>query len=289
MSTRVNALVLTALFAAALCSLPCVRTASADEGPWYILEGHLKHCEGFNCYSFEPIRPLEMDVLLDLWRPGLAVHDPAKGKCPIGSTWSYLPLPDELGQLLAVRLTPTAYPMKVYSVHYPLIQGTAVQMVGSTIMAFSCNANLPHRVEVYVGTSKEPSNSPSQSTPQSNPHLVASIQVPQPAPLSLTDRNVKVVLPDPVELHDGEYLFVAVEMAAQGSGENLETMCIPACVSNTGSSVQKTTTPQTNFWSLATHEPYNWKDLDQYYASANAPDAIILAEGEIPAFFASSP
>src|SRR6266487_1845628 len=100
--------------------------------------------------------------------------------------------------LAAARLTPQAYPFQVTGVEYVLA-------MGDPTMNDPCDATLPHRVEVYVDTNVQPSNTPT---------IAAQLDMPgMPNVAPGTAVVVNAPLPTPISLSAGDNVFVAVELA----------------------------------------------------------------------------
>jgi hypothetical protein len=146
-----------------------------------------------------------------------------------------VPSPGNEGHLTAARLTPPSYPFTVTEVVYELSNGA--------VRNGNCDAALAHRVEVYVDTAVQPSNTPT---------LVAQLDMMATAPTMEPSRLVVAPLPMPLVLTAGQHLFVAVEMA--GTAEN--HICVWMC--------EGTGADDRNYWSNATMAPYDWVTLASY-------------------------
>ena len=148
--------------------------------------------------------------------------------------------PGQEGWLFAGRLTPPSYPFQVTDIAYELYGG---DLNGG----LTCDSNLAHRVEVFVGA---------DPTPVSSPTLAATIAVPAGAGPVLSMRIVKAKLDTPVVLKKGESLFVAVEYVG-----DKPRMCMPLC--------KGTGDDDRNWVSGATAAPYTWATSGSFGQTEN--------------------
>lgn len=142
------------------------------------------------------------------------------------------PLPEEVGQLAAGRLSPTSYPFTVTEIGYELVGNLA-----------TCNNTLPHRTDVYVL-----SDETLPATPSTAAVSVLSFDV-DPGPSDESVRTVTLPLDQPIELTEGQHLVIAVEMVGDGS----TTACLNFCMD--------VAPVERSFWSNAVLEPYDWADM----------------------------
>lgn len=142
------------------------------------------------------------------------------------------PIPEEIGQLAAGRLTPESYPFTVTEIAYELVGNLA-----------TCNNTLPHRTDVYVL-----SDATLPASPSTQAVSVVSFDV-DPGPSDDTVRTINLTLDQPIELTEGQHLVIAVEMV----GDDSTTACLNFCMD-----VAPT---ERSFWSNAVDEPYDWADM----------------------------
>lgn len=161
---------------------------------------------------------------------------PSLADCAGTDQFSIAPvIPQETGHLAAGRLAPPSYPFEVESIGYDLAApgGSA-----------DCDLSLPHRVDVYVASGVAPSNTPS---------VVQSFDVPAG---SAANHSVDLELASPITLTSGQSLFVAVEMAGNGtSTTSTKAVCIAACRLAAGA------LSDVDYWSNAAATPYAWADM----------------------------
>lgn len=175
--------------------------------------------------------------------------------CPLESqAGTYPVLPGEAGHYAATRLRPPSYPFVIRSVAYDLVAPAGVAQ---------CNAGIAHEVQLYVGGAM-PSASPS-----SDGSLAETIAVP--AGMTGPHTN-ELELETPVTLEEGEYLYVAIQLA--GAGEPPTTsLCLGACGEGTAIS-------DVDYWSNATAEPFSWNDMVDDFAFTN--NFMVRAYGSAP-------
>lgn len=148
----------------------------------------------------------------------------------------------EGSHLGAARLTPPAYPFTVSRIKYGLSPSDDI-----------CNAGLEHRVDVFVG---------SAAVPPETPDVLVSATTP--ATDTPPDR-IELDVSPPVTLEQGEHLFVAIEMVADGA----ERLCVVTCSGPAAAEDR-------NYWSNATAPPYPWATLASFDLDFNYD---ITAEG----------
>lgn len=148
---------------------------------------------------------------------------------------------NEVGHLIAAKLTPPHTPFTVTTVRY--------QVEASD----TCNNTMAHRVEVTHGPQAAPENTPAE---------VQTIDVP--AVVSAPEkRMIDLALPQPITLAGGEHLFVAVQMPMDHAGKLL---CLTICMFHG--------LEDRNFWSNATGAPYDWTALN-----GTSMNVVIMALG----------
>lgn len=162
------------------------------------------------------------------------------------------PAPGEYGHYAAVRFTPPHYPFMLQYVTYELGDESAVK----------CNASLAHEVLIWVGNDQ---------FPDAEPELLEVLNVPAKSRPKEQLSTITVPLPDYLRVEQGEHLFVAVRMAGTTSG----SLCLLQCSS-------MAITPEANFWSNATAEPFSWQDLEDF--GPGFADVRIKAHGKLPMF-----
>jgi hypothetical protein len=165
------------------------------------------------------------------------------------STNTVYPLSGEEGHLAAGRLTPPAWPFIVESVRYNLSTRTS---------SVSCDAGLEHRVDLFVEAG---------TTPSASPTVAASYTVPA-SETEDGSHELELVLDTPIELAEGEHLYVGIEM----TGEYPDgVLCLDTCTDDT--------TSEANWWSNAAETPYDWAELSSWGISG---DYRIVAAGLVP-------
>jgi len=142
------------------------------------------------------------------------------------------PAEGEFGHWAAARLTPPSYPFTVTAISYLAITGEGSE----------CRTGLGHQVALYVGAQDKPTASPEG--------VILSV------PAAAHARHFRQVILDldtPVQLSEGQHLFVAVEMA--GGPEAM--LCLNMGCTGEG-------TPDRNYWSNAAAPPFDWATLDSF-------------------------
>jgi hypothetical protein len=146
-------------------------------------------------------------------------------------------LPDEANVLAVTKLTPPAWPFFVTELSY---------YVGSLSYA-PCNGALAHEVLVMVHDGDLPPSSPS-----TDGTLIERIPVSdegvQNGP---AQRLTSIPFVTPIELTDGESLFVGITIATNDDVD--QSICVYTCT--------ESATPGVNFWSEQATEPYSFLDV----------------------------
>ncbi|MBK7863704.1 MAG: hypothetical protein IPJ65_34885 [Archangiaceae bacterium] len=158
--------------------------------------------------------------------------------------------PDEVGHWTATRLTPATYPFTVSKVAYSLVG----------IQAGACDAELAHKVQVFV--SRDGGLDPSPADAGALTLTVANSN--GQADFAKVDGGVRGrifthTLASPVTLTSGQSLFVAVQMAGRAGGPDDAgiTTCLATCRPAGDAGVKS----NIDFWSNSATEPYPWADL----------------------------
>jgi len=153
----------------------------------------------------------------------------------------------DVGYRAAVKLVPEGWPFRVKKIRYLLEGGTSGDI--------QCRPDLAHRVDLYVATS---------SSPPADGEVVHQFEIPD-ASGDLSDRTIYEHVYPEIELDNGQYLFVSVEMV----GEYPDVLCLSLCydppVESSGS-----------WWSHAAEPPYSWATLESDGVEA---DIFIEADG----------
>jgi hypothetical protein len=160
--------------------------------------------------------------------------------CDNTSSFIFPVLPDEAGHFAASRFESTA-DVELCSIRYQL-SGPA------TNAPVECESYLEHEVWVFKSDSGEP---------DAEPELIETFTVAGGEQLDERSRIVSLDIPNglPItRLQPGEYLFIAVQMAASGTTASL---CISACGSPTPD-------PNVSWWSNAAEPPFNWARLSDF-------------------------
>lgn len=151
------------------------------------------------------------------------------------------PSPGEEGHHAAARLTPPSWPFTVEAVGYHLgSQG-------------ACANGLAHSVGIFVGS----------DTPAAAPQLAETFMVSAAPPVGGWKLR-RLVLPEPIELAEGEHLYVSIEMAGDAQGH----LCVGMC--NLGD------TAGAAWWSNAVDEPFSWAELSDFGIDG---DLMVMAFG----------
>jgi hypothetical protein len=153
-------------------------------------------------------------------------------------------LPEEASHVAATRLTPSAAPFVVERVSYTL--------AGQTEFS-ACDGGLAHRVDVWV-ESWDP-NDPYPVEAPSMQAVHASFDVPADPAAHEPGRTVELALDPPMNLEEGDVIFVGVEMASNRG--DTASLCIQGCSDTNG-------IDGLDFWSNDASEPYDmpgWSDM----------------------------
>lgn len=160
--------------------------------------------------------------------------------CDNTSVFVFPVLPDEAGHFAASRFESTA-DVELCSIRY--------QLSGpQTDAPIECESYLEHEVWVFKSDSGEP---------EADPELIEIFTVAGGAQLDERSRIVSLDIPNglPItRLQPGEYLFIAVQMAA---ATNTASLCIAAC----GSPIPEA---DVSWWSNAAEPPFNWARLSDF-------------------------
>ncbi len=151
--------------------------------------------------------------------------------------------PGEDGHLAAARFTPPEYPFLVDSLVYYLDHADYDDI--------NCNSGLAHSVELYVGT---------DLAPAAEPVVVESFDIEENNDVELIDgeyREIDLTLETPLELAEGEHIFVAVKMSLSDP----DGLCLYMCTA--------ATLPDRDYWSNAAEAPYDWTTLDSMEIPGN--------------------
>ena len=151
-----------------------------------------------------------------------------------------MPLSGEEGQLAAARLTPPHWPFDVDKVVYQLLHGDQEGV--------HCNAEYPHRVELFTAEGPAPAVTPGD----------VLVVVTGEDEVQGTERIVVVDLDPPITIEQDEDLFVAVEL----TGNYPDVGCLSMCTDGA-------THDDRNWWSNATEAPYSWAELSSYGVMGN--------------------
>lgn len=176
---------------------------------------------------------------------------PIDGACQNENSLSPV-YPDEVGHWTASRLTPPSYPFTVSKVGYSL----AGEQTGG-----ACDAELPHKVQVFVGAADGGALPASPSTAGAVQTITVANSSGQ-ADLAKLDGGVRGrifthTLSAPITLTTGQALVVSVQMAGRpGNNDAGVTTCLATCKPSTGTAKAKF-----DYWSNAVNEPYQWADL----------------------------
>jgi hypothetical protein len=158
-----------------------------------------------------------------------------------------MPLSGEEGQLAASRLTPPHWPFSVDKVVYQLLHGDQDGV--------QCNAEYPHRVELFTAEGPAPAAVPAD----------VLVVVTEEDEVQGTERIVVVDLDPPITLEQDEDLFVAVEL----TGNYPDVGCLSMCTDGV-------THDDRNYWSNANEAPYSWAELSGYGVMGNL---VVVAYG----------
>ena len=115
-----------------------------------------------------------------------------------------------------------------------------------------CDAGLAHRVELWVGEDGEPAASP-----------IGVVGQDVPAAAGEEPRVVRVDLDLPLEVTDGEFVVLAVQMTGDEDGALRLRWCADAMH------------PDRNWWSYAEEPPYAWG----FFPSEGDIEATLYVEG----------
>jgi hypothetical protein len=138
----------------------------------------------------------------------------------------------EFGQLAGVRLVPPDAPFRVETIDYVLATAEADE---------ACEDSLAHRIEVW---------SQPDGLPDASPTLHETLDVPASVAFGAgASREFSQTLATPLDLAEGQVLFVGLELPGGPSGAG----CVMTCAS--------TTAEGSNFWSNAVVAPYDWVEL----------------------------
>ncbi len=165
-----------------------------------------------------------------------------------------IPAPGEYGHWSSVRLTPERYPFILQTIAYDII----------TDYDMDCDANTPHEVAVFIGNSM---------IPDAVPEFLGFFDGPSDHPATEGPHRAIIRLDDSIELLQGEYLFISIEMAR----EDNNMVCLTFCGS-------LDVTPGANYWSNSTDTPYDWQALEEFFGS-HAGDVRVMAYGRQFAFW----
>lgn len=158
-----------------------------------------------------------------------------------------MPLSGEEGQLAASRLTPPHWPFAVDKVVYQLLHGEQDGV--------QCNAEHPHRVELFTAVGPAPAAEPAD----------VLVVVTEEDEVPGTERLVVMDFDPPITIEQGEDLFVAVEL----TGNYPDVGCLSMCTDGV-------THDDRNYWSNATAAPYSWAELSGYGVMGNL---VVVAYG----------
>ncbi|MGB0646489.1 MAG: hypothetical protein ACPGQS_04895 [Bradymonadia bacterium] len=145
-------------------------------------------------------------------------------------------LPAEAGHRAATVFTPPQYPFAVEAIGYELLTSEESP---------SCSSRFAHKLELMVinGANGLPSD------PEREIQRLRTYDVPEDTGPD-DGRAIRVTLPNPLYLIEGERLVISIELAAEGERH----LCLSRCM-------DRDAPPGTDWWSNAAIPPYSWSDL----------------------------
>ena len=145
-------------------------------------------------------------------------------------------LPAEAGHRAATIFTPPQYPFAIERIGYELLTSEESP---------TCSSRIAHKLELMVinGENGLPSD-PAQEIQRLRTYDVPEDIGPDDG------RAIRVTLPNPLYLIEGERLGISIELAAEGERH----LCLSRCM-------DRDAPAGTDWWSNAAMPPYAWSDL----------------------------